>query len=57
MVQGRCPNGGKLCFRTKRKAQRAAERLLSTEGVKCRAYECPSCGDWHLTSQALRKRS
>ena len=59
----RCPEGGKRRFRDQAEAvdalhsavaaRRAAilDGLASTRG-ECRAYLCPSCRGWHLTSRA-----
>lgn len=53
---GRCPGGGKICYRTKRKALRVAEAIrANSERRYITAYRCPNCPWWHLTSQPRRK--
>lgn len=49
-VIGRCPNGGKLQYASKADARRAG-KLMPTSGPRRKAYACPSCRSWHLTSQ------
>jgi len=39
----------KCRYRTKQLAKVAARRS-TRYGTKVTAYECPTCGDWHLTS-------
>lgn len=41
---------GKLMFSTKREAKRSAKHG-DKQGRTYRAYECPGCGWWHLTTQ------
>lgn len=49
---GRCPNGGKVQYRTKRKALRVAEAIRAKSDHKhISAYQCPNCPWWHLTSR------
>lgn len=50
----RCPKTGKLAYRTRLKALRAAIKRMSKCNVRLTAYSCPNCGDWHLTSQVER---
>jgi len=52
-----CPVSGKRSYRTKRKALRIAERVrtASNGADRQRAYLCPACGKYHLTSQLQKK--
>ncbi len=43
---------GKVCYPTERSAIRKGERCTEARGTPLRAYECPRCGDWHLTKRA-----
>ena len=58
----RCPKAGKRRFRDQHEAVRALHRAAvarqyaaadesETNRHECRAYRCPSCRGWHLTSQ------
>lgn len=58
-----CPacNRTKMLFRSEEQAQGFirwnAEEILEQNGkAPCRAYYCPSCLGWHLTSQEPRYR-
>jgi hypothetical protein len=62
---GRCSASNKVRFRDKLEATRALHvtvtirrRIEDGGGVsqrqECRAYACPSCRGWHLTSRARR---
>lgn len=53
---GRC--GGKRRYRDKREAERSMHGIAAGRGRArlkdadpCRAYECPNCHGWHLTSR------
>lgn len=48
---GHCPNGGKRQYRTRLKAIRATRPY-----IRVRAYKCPACGYWHVTSQPFQQR-
>ena len=60
--RGRCGTARKVRYRDRYEAERvvnAAVRtfragLLWTDHPPSRAYECPDCSGWHLTSQAYR---
>lgn len=60
----RCPRSGKLRYRDQPEAINAlhhavtARHRAEVDGVEtghreCRAYACPACRGWHLTSQAV----
>lgn len=55
----RCPRGNKICHNTRKKAIKAAQRGL-TQSIKTgqnparNIYQCPYCGDWHLTKEMPR---
>ena len=55
---GRCASsGGKRCFRSCDDAEAAAARILESNTCNAkllRAYECPYCKRWHLSSKPLR---
>jgi predicted RNA-binding Zn-ribbon protein involved in translation (DUF1610 family) len=54
-----CPYGGKLIYRTKKKAIKAADRIrpfiehMGRTPAR-REYKCPNCGFWHLTKQEMK---
>lgn len=53
----RACKSGKVRFRDHQSATRAlrtARARSSREVVPQRAYECPMCKGWHLTSEELR---
>ena len=50
---GRCPTR-KRRFRDHTSAIRALKLIQGSGGSLARAYECPLCNGWHLTSQASR---
>jgi DNA-directed RNA polymerase subunit RPC12/RpoP len=58
--KGKCHNGGKVIFKTKKKAVRQMDATnassLKTYGEKQieAVYECRYCGYWHFTSQVQR---
>jgi hypothetical protein len=53
---GRCPNGGKVCYRTRRKALRVAEAIRAgSDRKQIFAYRCQNCPWWHLTSTPQRR--
>lgn len=33
------------------------QRRISRGGAKLRAYRCPSCGCWHLSSRSYRRQA
>ena len=39
-------------YATRKQAKGAAALAFRDFGVECRAYKCPTCHYWHLTSQA-----
>ncbi len=41
-------------FTSHEKARRAARTVSSDSGIQMRAYPCPDCGGWHLSSLILR---
>lgn len=43
-----CPNGGKRCYRSARRARMS----MASTGNRVRVYRCPSCGYLHVTRQA-----
>ena len=49
-----CPIQGKLCYRTKGAAQRAAKYIERRHRGSSSAYLCPHCGAWHLTHYDYR---
>lgn len=57
---GTCLVSGKIRFRDHREAVRALHSAAlarefsggATRRAECRAYACPSCQGWHLTSKA-----
>lgn len=38
-----------------RNPQRVLANYARTGKIPCRAYECPFCGKWHLTSRPARE--
>jgi hypothetical protein len=46
-----CPATGKRKYRGKRSALRATAKV----GNRLRAYVCPHCRAWHVTSQTERR--
>ncbi len=44
-------------YPSKVQALKRARNIELTEGRPLWAYECSSCGDWHLTSKRPAKRS
>jgi hypothetical protein len=47
-------SSGKVGYSSHRRAMMAVARLVATsrrDRVPERAYHCPRCGRWHLTSQ------
>jgi hypothetical protein len=58
-LRPRCPNGGKVTFRSPAKARQAAKLarggvMENLRGRPWRAYKCPYCDGWHLTTQEQR---
>lgn len=52
---GRCGANGKKQFATGLDAELVIEEARRHEGKRpVRAYQCPHCGCWHVTSQAQR---
>ena len=51
----RCPAGGKVTYRTKKKAIRAADRFTALNKERFYAYDCPNCDGFHLTHQVPKK--
>lgn len=47
------PTCGKIPYATLAEA-RLAIRQIKSRGTYVRAYECQSCGEWHLTSRPSR---
>ncbi len=45
-----CRATGKVLFKSKSRAKHAASVILKNHGTKRRAYRCPHCKQWHLTS-------
>lgn len=58
--QKTCPNGGKICYSTRKKALKAVNKsqsdALKGKGLRpCKeVYECPYCSYWHIT-KGLKK--
>lgn len=52
---GRCGATGKVIFRTEGAAKKRVKEILTEESNRCndylRAFICPRCGYWHLTSK------
>jgi predicted RNA-binding Zn-ribbon protein involved in translation (DUF1610 family) len=48
----RCPNGGKVIYRTHKKALKMADRFTALDGERFYAYKCSNCDGFHLTRQA-----
>lgn len=56
----RCKRTGKVSFKTKEQAMIVGVRSLYRSRWKTnlvRAYSCPFCNHWHLTSHADKKQS
>lgn len=53
---GRCSTAGKVCFTSESQAKTAAKRRLKkgSNAAAFRAYVCPDCSKWHLSSQMKR---
>lgn len=55
---GRC---GKRCYRSKDDAQSDAHRLVehtpAFRGKKARAYPCPTCKSWHISTKPRSGRT
>ena len=45
---------GKLAYKTRAKAMRAKRNDARKFGKKYRAYQCPYCSYWHLTTHGWR---
>lgn len=52
---GTCKASGKRRYPHPDPAYAAALRLSIRTGKPIRAYECPDCGDWHLTRRPIWK--
>lgn len=52
----RCAATGKLRFETFEKAVHAALTSSKKRAVALRVYECPACGDHHLTKRPANPR-
>ena len=48
-----CPSG-KITYPSLRWAEKFAQQVNRTHRHRVRAYFCPECGGWHLTSQKQR---
>lgn len=48
-------NCKKAHFRTRRLAKQAAKTSGRSHGKKFRAYRCPACNLWHLTTVGQRR--
>lgn len=46
-----CEIEGKIKFKTPHEAYRRGEGMKKKRGSNIRAYKCPHCDGWHLTSQ------
>jgi len=46
----RCETSGKITFKLKRRAKLMARRLGKIHGKRLRAYRCPDCRMFHLTT-------
>lgn len=51
-----CKVHGKPGYKTRRKARRAAESSRNA-GTSLAAYECGTCGLWHVTSDVERTKA
>lgn len=54
----RCPETGKLRYRTMSSAENALKEVLLRGSMKQKAYRtyhCEACDGWHLTSQERRR--
>jgi len=45
---------GKIAYATKAKAMRAKRNKARRFGLRYRAYQCPYCSKWHLTTHEWR---
>lgn len=58
VARGACPGGNKVRFRNRNAARAAADtwrQVAKRSGApdrQYRAYRCPECNGWHLTTQA-----
>lgn len=54
-----CQTSGKQAFATEREARDAiaSRRQRERKPTPSRAYRCPHCGAWHLTSKITPRRS
>lgn len=50
----RCPCGGKVVYKTFKRAIKAADRLGAFNEERYFAYDCPNCDGFHVTRQAQR---
>ena len=46
----KCPWANKIVYRTKKRAQKYADRFKNLYDKKQYVYKCGKCGYWHLTS-------
>ena len=46
-----CPVTGKRRYSSLEWAVKAALHASTARAVACRPYECPHCGEWHLTKK------
>lgn len=63
LIKKRCPNGGKICYTTRKKALKSMQRC-NTKAEKCKmkkrinaVYLCPNCDCWHTTKQNPHTRT
>lgn len=52
----KCETTGKACYLSKGHALSATLHRAVKGGQPLRAYRCPDCGFWHMTSQTHSKR-
>lgn len=61
MTSAHCDATGKARYDSEATADRVLSVIWSTPNpgrrLECRAYLCPHCQGWHLTSKALREAS
>lgn len=50
----KCAATGKVRFHTRLAAKASGKKWSWRMGKKYRAYQCPSCGQWHLSTQKPR---